>query len=71
MFAAQDSDIFDVLAHLSFSSKIKTRHERVVWVRDRKIIFDQVEDTDAQKFLEFVLEYYEDNGSQELVREKI
>lgn len=71
MFEAPDSDIFDILAHLSFSSQMKTRHERAIRVRDHKIIFDQVASLEAKEFLEFVLSYYEDHGSTELIRDKI
>lgn len=71
MFDAPDSDIFDILAHLSFSAQMKTRHERAVRVRDHKIIFDQAPSLGAKEFLEFVLSYYEDHGSTELIRDKI
>ncbi len=71
MFGAQDSDIYDILAYLSFSSKMKTRHERVQRVREQEFLVDISTNVDAQKFLEFVLEYYEDHGSQELLRSKI
>jgi hypothetical protein len=43
----------------------------VVWVKDHKIIFDHTPSIEAKEFLEFVLWYYEDHGSTELVRDKI
>jgi type I restriction enzyme R subunit len=55
MFDAPESDIFDILAHLSFASQMKTKHERVVWVKDHKIIFDHTPSIEAKEFLEFVL----------------
>jgi type I restriction enzyme R subunit len=71
MFEAPESDIFDILAHLSFASQMKTRHERAIRVRDHKIIFDSAPNIEAREFLEFVLSYYEDHGSTELIRDKI
>lgn len=66
MFSAQDSDIFDILAHISFNSDIKKRVERVVYVKDHKIIFQQYEDLKAQDFLDFVLQQYAEHGIFEL-----
>lgn len=66
MFEAQDSDIFDILAHISFNTDIKKRVERVAYVKDHKIIFQQYEDLKAQDFLDFVLQQYAEHGIFEL-----
>ena len=44
MFDAEDCDIFDVLAHISFNSDLKKRVERVEHVRWTSILFEQYED---------------------------
>lgn len=66
MFEAQDSDIFDILAHISFNADIKKRVERVAYVKDHKLIFQQYEDLKAQDFLDFVLQQYAEHGIFEL-----
>lgn len=71
MFDAPDSDIFDILAHLSFSEDIKTRSERVQWVWNNGEIMHKIGDIKAKDFLEYVLQYYHKRGSVELVRSKI
>lgn len=71
MFDAPDSDIFDILAHLSFSEEIKTRSERVQRVRTNGRTIQQVSNLQARQFLEYVLQYYNKRGSIELVRSKI
>lgn len=74
MFDASDSDVFDILAHLSFASQIKKRHERV---EDAKSsvgythILELAPTLEAREFLEFVLWYYEQQWSEELVQTKI
>lgn len=55
MFQAQDSDIYDILAHLSFSSPLKSRDERVQRVKVHDHLQSLAEDLNARKFLEFVL----------------
>jgi len=71
MFDAQDCDIYDVLAHLSFSAEFKKRVERVVRVRDQKIVFEEAPTLEARQFLDFLLSHYEDHGSEALLRGKI
>lgn len=66
MFEAKDSDIFDILAHISFNSDIKKRVERVAHVKDNKILFSQYEDFKAKEFLDFLLEKYEINWVLEM-----
>jgi type I restriction enzyme R subunit len=71
MFEAKDSDIFDVLAHISFNSDIKKRVERTQYVKNSKIIFSHYEDLKAQDFLGFLLEQYEVNGVLELSKNSL
>jgi type I restriction enzyme, R subunit len=71
MFQAQDSDIYDILAHLSFSSEIKSRDERVQRVKVHDQLQSLADNLDARRFLDFVLWYYAQHGSVELVRSKI
>lgn len=55
IFEAEDSDIFDVLAHLSFNSDIKYRSERSIYWEE---IVDNYESFKAREFLEFLLTLY-------------
>lgn len=71
MLQAQDSDIFDVLAHLSFAAPFVSREQRVSYVEQNDSIITDTANITAKEFLEFVLEYYEGHGSQELIRGKI
>jgi type I restriction enzyme R subunit len=66
MFEADDSDIFDILAHISFNSDIKKRVQRVAYVKDTKIVFEHYENLKAQEFLDFILEQYAEHGIFEL-----
>lgn len=66
MFEADDSDIFDVLAHISFNTDIKKRTERVAYVKGIKVVYDHYENLKAQEFLDFVLEQYAQHGIFEL-----
>jgi type I restriction enzyme R subunit len=71
MIASPKCDIYDVLAHISFSSDIKTRKERAVKVRNDNTFFTVYSDLKAREFLEFVLENYEKYGIEELQRDKL
>jgi len=71
MFSAQDSDIFDILAHISFNADIKKRTERVAYVKGIKVIFDHYENLKAQEFLDFILEQYAEHGIFELQRNNL
>ena len=55
MFEAKWSDIFDILAHLSFDSEIKYRSERSVYGEN---IVWKYENLKAKEFLEFLLSLY-------------
>ena len=71
MMNAEDSDIFDVLAYLSFNTPMKTRKERVSRVNDNEQVFAVYSDYKAIDFLKFVLERYEADGVEELGEDKI
>jgi len=66
LFSAGDSDIFDVLSHISFSKEILTRGERVVKANFDEEFFDKIHSFKAKEFLEFVLEQYKEYGVKEL-----
>ncbi len=55
MFNAENSDIFDILAHLSFDSDIKYRQERSEYA---KWVVSKYESLKAQDFLDFLLALY-------------
>ena len=59
IFNAQDSDIFDVLAHISFESDIKYRKERSKYWEES---IEKYENLKAREFLEFLLWLYVKNG---------
>lgn len=58
IFEANDSDIFDILAHLSYGSDIKYRSERSIYWEE---IVDKYESLKAKEFLEFLLALYVKN----------
>lgn len=70
MIASPDTDIFDVLAHISFSTDIKTRQDRANNVRDDKFLA-VYKNLKAREFLEYVLHVYEQHGIEELGRNKL
>lgn len=65
IFEAQNSDIYDVLAHLSFNLDIKTRSERVLAVENSKFI-EKYHNEKAKEFIEFILDRYIKDGVKEL-----
>jgi type I restriction enzyme, R subunit len=71
MMNAEDSDIFDVLAYLSFNTPMKTRKERVLRVNDNEQVFAVYSNFKAIDFLKFVLSRYESDGVEELGEDKI
>lgn len=71
MMNAEDSDIFDVLAYLSFNTPMKTRKERVSRINDNEQVFAVYSDYKAIDFLKFVLLRYEADGVEELGEDKI
>lgn len=70
LFEAEDADIYDVLAHLSFNHEIMSRSERVIAVEHRDFI-ERHHSTKARDFLEFILHRYERDGVSELGEEKL
>ena len=70
IFEAQDSDIYDVLAHLSFNLDIKTRSERVFAVEHSEFI-EKHHNEKAKEFIEFILERYKKDGVKELDEDKL
>ena len=71
MMNAEDSDIFDVLAYLSFNTPMKTRKERVSQLNGNKQVFAVYSDYKAIDFLKFILKRYEADGVEELGEDKI
>jgi type I restriction enzyme R subunit len=65
---AEQSDLFDVLAYVSFASKPISRTERVDTTK--KIILKGLDEKQTE-FLQFVLNKYIDNGVEELDEEKL
>ncbi len=68
MIDAEDSDLYDVLAYVSFASTPISRKERVDETKD--VIYQEL-DTNAQEFISFVLEKYIDDGVEELDEQKL
>ena len=65
---AENSDIYDVLAYIAYTTDPITRNERV---QERKAhIFSQY-DENQQEFLDFVLDHYIRAGVGELAQEKL
>ncbi len=70
MLSAVDCDIFDVIAYLTYSSEMLTRHQRVEMVESDHF-FDVYSNMQAKEFLRFVLKRYEKDDIQELRRDRI
>ncbi len=68
MINAEQSDLFDVLAYISFLTQPITRKQRVEQAKTK--IFEGL-DPQQREFLEFVLVKYEDRGVEELDEEKL
>ena len=64
---AQDSDVYDVLAFVAYSSEPVTRADRVS--KHKGLIFSQY-DYKQQEFIDFVLSHYVKEGVGELALEK-
>jgi len=71
MFAAEDCDLFDLLAFLAFEHPMETRRVRADATRDNSAFFDQFEQQPARDFLHFVLNRYEETGVSELARDRM
>lgn len=65
IFDAPNSDIYDVLAHLSFNLEMKTRTERVLSVKNSEFL-EKYQNEKAKEFLEFILDRYTKDGVKEL-----
>jgi len=65
IFEAKNSDIYDVLAHLSFNLDIKSRDDRVIAVYDSDFVQKYHSDK-AKEFIEFILDRYKKDGVKEL-----
>ncbi|MFY4782107.1 EcoAI/FtnUII family type I restriction enzme subunit R [Aliarcobacter butzleri] len=70
IFEAVNSDIYDVLAHLSFNLDIKTRNERAIAVKNSNFI-EKYHNEKAKDFIEFILEKYIKYGFKELEENKL
>lgn len=70
IFEAENSDIYDVLAHLSFNLEIKTRSERTLAVENSSFI-EKYHNDKAKEFIEFILERYRKDGVKELDEDKL
>lgn len=70
IFEAGDSDIYDVLAHLSFNLDIKTRSDRAFAVHYRKYI-EKYHSHKVREFLDFILERYKKDGVKEMGSDKL
>jgi len=70
IFEATNSDIYDVLARLSFNINMKTRSERVLNVKNSKFI-EKYHAEKAKEFIEFILERYKKDGVKELDEDKL
>jgi len=63
LISAKDSDLYDVLAHISFSVQIMTRQKRASGAR--RAIAIQFSDR-QRNFIDFILEHYVQQGVEEL-----
>lgn len=70
IFEAEDSDIYDILTHISFNLDIKTRAERVISVEDSEFV-ENIHNDKAKEFIEFILERYKKDGVKELDEDKL
>ncbi len=70
IFEAEESDIYDLLAHLAFNLDIKTRSERAFAVHYRKYI-ERYHSDKVRAFLEFILERYKKDGVKEMGSDKL
>lgn len=68
MIDAEQSDLFDVLAYVSFMTTPVTRKQRVELARDK--IFKGLDDK-QKEFIDFVLSKYEERGVAELGENKL
>ena len=67
MLKAEESDLYDVLAHISFNTKTLKRSRRAESVRSNYDVFESKQ----RMFLEFVLNQYIETGFTELDETKL
>lgn len=70
LLSAKDSDIFDVMAYLSYSTEMLTRTQRVQ-LTENDTFLNVYNNMKAKDFLRFVLKRYEQDDVQELRRDKL
>jgi len=68
LIAAEDSDLYDVLAFVSFNTARKTREDRAELARRRISVGTEER---ARDFIEFVLRHYVETGVQELGPDRV
>lgn len=68
LISAEDSDLYDVLAFISFNAERKTREDRAGLAR--QTIATDVEER-ARDFIEFVLSHYVETGVRELGPDRV
>lgn len=71
MFAAEESDLFDLLAFLAFEQPMEKRRTRAEATRANTAFFEQFDQKPARDFLYFVLNRYEETGVSELARDRM
>ena len=71
IFEAENSDIFDVLLHISYECSLITRSQRAKHVKEDNAFFEVFANLKARDFLRFILERYETDGIKELKRERL
>ena len=71
MFAAEESDLFDLLAFLAFEQPMQKRRARAEATRAKTAFFARFDQQPARDFLDFVLNRYEETGVSELSRDRI
>lgn len=70
VFDAENSDIYDLLAHLSFNLEIKTRKQRAENAGQSEFVKNHNNQT-AQQLIRFILGRYESDGFTELADDKL
>ncbi len=71
MFAAEQNDLFDLLAFLAYEQPMETRRARAEATRANEAFFEQFQQEPARDFLHFVLNRYEKTGVSELARDRM
>jgi len=66
---AQDSDVYDVLAHVAYAAQTYTREQRVTSAKPA--IHQHFADYKQQEFIQFILSKYVEDGVHELAQSKM